>query len=109
MNPTPQQMMMVPCTGVMVRLTMKPEMKPERLMPHMHAEIVDTVKLYLEGKIAQWWAQCDAPGVVFLFRADAVETVRGWMAELPLVKEDLVDLEFFRVGPLAPLRLLSGA
>ena len=75
-------------------------------MPHMPAEVRDTVLLYLEGHIVQWWALCDRPGVVFLFNGSSVEEVQRLMAPLPLVHEDFVELTFTRLGPLTPLRLL---
>jgi hypothetical protein len=55
-----------------------------------------------------WWAQCDAPGVVFVFAATSLEAVETLMAGLPLVKEQLVDLTMTRLGPLQPLQLLLG-
>jgi hypothetical protein len=51
----------------------------------MPTEVRDTVLLYLEGHISQWWALCDRPGVVFLCTATSVEAVRQLMAALPLV------------------------
>jgi len=104
-NPA-QQIIQVPCTGVLVQLTIKPSIKPQTFMPHMPAEVRDTVLLYLAGHISQWWSLCDSPGVLFLFTATSVEAVQQLMAALPLVREDLVDLTFTRVGPLTPLRTL---
>ncbi len=101
-----QQLLQVPCTGVLVQLTIKPGIGPQTLMSHMPREVHDTVLLYLEGRISQWWALCDRPGVVFLFSATNVEEVQQLMAGLPLVQEDLVDLTFTRLGPLTPLRIL---
>ncbi len=107
-NPSPPTLQ-VPCTGVLVQLTIKQALNPQSVMPHMLAEVRDTVVLYLDGHISQWWALCDRPGVVFLFSATSVEKVEQLMSTLPLVREDLVDLTFTRVGPLVPLRILTGA
>ncbi len=104
-NPA-QLIAQVPCTGVLAQLTLKSGINPPTLMAHMPAEVRDTVLLYLDGHISQWWALCDRPGVVFLFAATNVETVQQLMAPLPLVREDLVDLTFTRLGPLMPLRTL---
>jgi predicted RNase H-like HicB family nuclease len=103
---SPEQIIQVPCTGVLVQLTIKSGINPQTLMPHMPAEVRDTVVLYLEGHISQWWALCDLPGVVFLFTETSVDAVQQLMSALPLVKEDLVDLTFTRLGPLTPLRIL---
>jgi len=106
---TTPQMLRGACTNVLVQLTVKSAIDPQRVMPHMPAEIRDTVLLYLEGHISQWWSLCDRPGVVFLFNATGVEEVQRLMATLPLVHEDLVDLAFTRLGPLTPLRILLDA
>jgi hypothetical protein len=104
-NPA-RQIIQVPCTGVLVQLTIKPGVNPQMFMPHMPEEVRDTVLLYLDGHISHWWSLCDRPGVVFLFAATTVEAVQQLMATLPLVREDLVDLTFTRLGPLAPLHML---
>jgi hypothetical protein len=103
------QILQVPCTGVLVQLAIKLTLNPQSVMPHMPKEVRDSVLLYLDGDISQWWALCDRPGVVFLFSATSVEKVQQLMSTLPLVREDLVDLTFNRVGPLVPLRILMGA
>ncbi len=103
---TPQQMLNTPCTTVLVELTIRAGIDPQRVMPHMAEEVRDTVKLYLDGHILQWFALCDKPGVVFLFAARDTETVNAWMAGLPLVQNELVDLKFTKLGALSPLRLL---
>jgi hypothetical protein len=107
-NPA-QQIVQVPCTGVLVQLTIKSGINPQTVMPHLPAEVRDTVLLYLGGRVSQWWALCDRPGVVLLFTATSVEEVQQLMSPLPLVEHDLVDLTFTRVGPLTPLRILLGA
>jgi hypothetical protein len=107
-QPTPdpaQQLLQIPCTGILVQLTIKPGVHPQAFMPHMQAEVRDTVLLYLEGHISQWWALCDRPGVVLLFNATSAEAVQKLIADLPLVREDFVDLTYTRLGPLTPLRL----
>jgi len=104
-----QQILQVPCTGVLVQLTIKQAIAPQTVMPHMPAEVRDTVLLYLNGHINQWWALCDRPGVVFLFNATSVEKVQQLMAALPLVQQHFVDLTFTRLGPLTPLRILVNA
>jgi hypothetical protein len=104
-NPA-RQILQVSCSAVLVQLTLKSDVNPQTAMPHMPAEVRDTVLLYLEGHISQWWSLCDQPGVVFLFTTGSVEAVQQLMTALPLVREDLVDLTFTRLGPLAPLRIL---
>ena len=57
-------------TEVMVILTAKPGVSREQIMKIMPAEIRATVRLYLEGKIRQWYSRGDGRGVVFFLDAE---------------------------------------
>jgi hypothetical protein len=93
-------------TGVMVILTVKANVTREQVMAVMPAEIRETVQLYLNGKIREWYSRGDGRGAVFLLDTKDVAEARAIMEGLPLGKEKLVDEEFIAVGPLLPLRLL---
>ena len=69
-------------------------------------EVRDTVILYLDGKIEQWWIQQDGGGPVFLMSAGTVDEARALTAQLPLVKARVLEFDFIAVGPLSPLRVL---
>ena len=69
-------------------------------------EVRDTVILYLDGKIEQWWMQQDGAGPVFLMSAHTVDEARAQTAQLPLVKARMLEFDFIAVGPLSPLRVL---
>lgn len=75
-------------------------------MKVMQSEVRQTVQLYLDGKIQQWYARGDGRGVVFLLDCKTVEEARGVLEVLPLVKENYASFEYLPLGPLAPLRLL---
>jgi hypothetical protein len=96
-------------TEVMVILTIKQGVTREQVMSVMPAEIRATVKLYLDGKIRQWYSRGDGRGVIFLIDAKAVDEARAVMETLPLAKEHLMDHEYIPVGPLMPLNFLMGA
>ena len=53
-------------TEVMVILTAKQGVTREQIMAIMPSEIRETVKLYLDGKIRQWYSRGDGKGVIFL-------------------------------------------
>src|SRR5438067_11681060 len=59
-------------TGVMVILTVKAGVTREQVMAVMPAEIRQTVQLYLNGKIREWYARGDGRGGVFLLDSRAV-------------------------------------
>ena len=93
-------------TGVMVILTAKAGVTREQVMTVMPAEIRQTVQLYLNGKIREWYARGDGRGAVFLLDSKDVAEAHAIMEGLPLAKQDLMDHEYIAVGPLLPLRLL---
>lgn len=96
-------------TGVFALLTAKPGVTRERVMAIMPAEIRATVRLYLEGKIREWYAREDGKGGVFLLNTRDVAEAESIMEGLPLAKENMLDHEYIPVGPLMPLRLLLGS
>jgi len=91
---------------VLVMLTIKPDIERERVMKVMPDEIRATVRLYLDGKIRQWYSRADGKGVVFILDCKDVDEARSVMEALPVAKEQLVNLEFTALTPLTPLRLL---
>ena len=93
-------------TDVLVILTVKPGVARDQLMKVMPEEIRATVRLYLDGKIRQWYSRADGKGVVFILDCKDVVEARSVMDGLPLSREQLVTLEFMAMAPLAPLRLL---
>jgi len=80
----------------------------QHIMNVMPAEIRATVKLYLDGKIRQWYSRGDGRGVVFFLDVKTVDEGHAIMDTLPLSKENLMDHEYIPVGPLLPLASLIG-
>jgi hypothetical protein len=95
-----------PATDVLVMLTIKPGVEREKVMRVMPDEIRATVRLYLDGKIRQWYSRADGTGVVFVLDCRDVAEATSVMEALPLAKERLVNLEFTALTPLTPIRLL---
>jgi hypothetical protein len=95
-------------TEVLVILTPKAGVTPKQIMAVIPAEIRATVKLYLDGKIRQWYSRGDGKGVIFLVDVKTEDEARAIMETLPLAKEQLMDHEYIPVGPLMPLKALMG-
>jgi hypothetical protein len=93
-------------TGVMVLVTVKAGVTRDQVMATMPAEIQQTVQLYLNGKIREWYSRGDGRGVILLLDTKDVAEAHAIMDGLPLGKQNLVDHEFIAVGPLMPLRML---
>jgi muconolactone delta-isomerase len=93
-------------TGVMVILTVKEGVTRDQVMAVMPAEVRQTVQLYLNGKVREWYSRADGRGTVFLLDAKDVAEAHAVMEGLPLAKQNLMDHEYIAVGPLMPLGLL---
>ena len=94
-------------TGVMVILTVKAGVTREQVMAVMPAEIRQTVQLYLNGKIREWYSRGDGRGAIFLLDSRDVAEAQAIMDRLPLARQNLMDHEYIAVGPLLPLGLLA--
>jgi hypothetical protein len=95
-------------TEVMVIVTARPGVTRQQIMAVMPTEIRETVKLYLDGKIRQWYSRGDGKAVILLLDAKTQDEARAVMDSLPLSKEQLVDDEYIPLGPLMPLMGLIG-
>ena len=93
-------------TGVIVILTVKAGVTREQVMAIMPAEIRETVQLYLNGKIREWYSRADGRGAVFLLDSKDVAEAEAIMDALPLANQNIMDHEHIAVGPLLPLGLL---
>src|SRR5579864_2081352 len=93
-------------TQILAIMTVKPGITRDQIMKIMPEEIRATVRLYLDGKIRQWYSRADGKRVVFVLDCKDVAEATSVMEALPLAKERLVNLEFTALTPLTPLRLL---
>ena len=108
-SPQPTSGVTSPKTAeVLVILTAKQGVTRQQIMNIMPAEIRATVKLYLDGKIRQWYSRGDGRGVVFSLDVRTVDEAHAIVDTLPLSKEDLMDHEYIPIGPLLPLAGLIG-
>ena len=81
-------------------------LSPEQRQQIMPNEVPATLKLYLDGKIEQFWFRQDAPGVIFLMNVETVEQATAATHALPLAAGGFMNFEMIPVGPLAPLGML---
>jgi hypothetical protein len=83
----------------------KPTLTPEKIQQHLPNEVPATLKLYLDGKVEQFWFRENA-GPIFLMNVESAEQAKATLDTLPLVADGLMTYELLPVGPLAPLGLL---
>ena len=94
-------------TAVLVIETPRPGVTPQQIMAVIPEEIRATVKLYLDGKIREWYSRGDGKGVIVLIDVKTEDEARGIIESLPLVRAQLMDHQYIPVGPLMPLRALN--
>ena len=95
-------------TDVLVLMTLKAGVPREEFAKVLPSEVRATVRLYLDGKLRQWFQRSDGKGVVFILPATTVADAQAIMASLPLAQANLVDHEYVALSPLGPLAALLG-
>jgi hypothetical protein len=99
--------MELPTTNVLVKMSMKTDVpRPDNFGEIMQEEVRETVKLYLGGKISQWYYRGDGGGVIFIMNVSSVEEAKTAIDALPLGREDMVKAEYIPLQPMAPLGML---
>ncbi len=104
---TPADLLLsVPTTKVLAIGSLDAPLSDEQRKGIMSHEVPDTVKLYLAGKIDQWYVRKDGKGVVFLLNLTSAEEAKAVLDQLPLGQAKLMHFDFIPLGPLSPLGLL---
>src|ERR1700733_4130448 len=87
---------------VMAIASITKPLSPEQRQQIMPNEVPATLKLYLDGRIEQFWYRQDAPGVIFLMNVESVEQAKAAVEALPLAAGGFANYQLMQVGPLAP-------
>jgi hypothetical protein len=101
-------MQSTPTTKILAIGTINPGVEREKVFAMLPEEVRDTANLYLEGKIDQWYSQQNGRGVVFILNVTDPAAAHEMLEKLPLGQAHLMSFELIQLGPLAPLRQLSG-
>lgn len=102
------KMQPTPTTKILAIGTANPGIDMKQVFELLPEEVRDTANLYLEGKIDQWYSQQNGKGVVFILNMTDVAAAHEMLEQLPLGRAHLMSFELIPLGPLAPLRFLSG-
>ncbi|WP_426441917.1 muconolactone Delta-isomerase family protein [Bradyrhizobium genosp. P] len=98
----------VPTTRILAIGTINPGVDPAAARAILPTEVRETVKLYLDGKIDQWYSLQGRPGVVFILNVTDTAAAHEILEQLPLGQAHLMSFELIPLGPLNPLRQLLG-
>jgi hypothetical protein len=88
--------------------TITPGTDPAAVRAVLPTEVRETVRLYLDGKIDQWYSLQNRPGVAFILNVTDVAAAHEMLEKLPMGQAHLMSFELIPLGPLNPLRALPG-
>jgi hypothetical protein len=95
-------------TKILAIGTINPGVDQAQVNAILPSEVKDTVNLYLEGKIDQWYSLQDRKGVAFILNVTDPAAANEMLENLPLGQAHIMSFELIPVGPLNPLRKLPG-
>jgi hypothetical protein len=97
-----------PTTRILAIGTLNPGVDPAAARAILPMEVRETVKLYLNGKIDQWFSLQGRNGVAFILNVTDIAEAHEMLEKLPLGQAHLMSFELTPLGPLNPLRQLLG-
>ena len=104
--PMPAAGLDVPTIKLLAIGTFTAKGTPDRWKPLLPAEVRDTVRLYLAGKIDQWYLKQDHSGVVFMMNVTDPKEARKLLGKFPFGQAGMMEFQIIPLGPIAPLRVL---
>ena len=96
----------VPTTKILAIGQWTAEGAPDARAPVLPIEIRETVRLYLAGKVDQWYFKTDESGIVLVMNVTDPEEARALLEKLPLGQAGMMEFQFIPLGPIKPLALL---
>jgi hypothetical protein len=105
-GPPASSLLAVPTTKLLAIGSFTAKATPDVSMPILPSEVRETVRLYLDGKIDQWYVKQDQSGVVFVMNLTDPQEAHALLDKLPLGQAGLMTFQFIPLGPISPLRLL---
>ena len=102
----PSSSLDVPTTKLLAIGTFTAKGSPDQWKPLLPAEVRDTVRLYLAGKIDQWYLKQDQSGVVFMMNVTDPKEALELLGRFPFGQAGLMEFQIIPLGPIGPLRVL---
>ncbi|PZR83303.1 MAG: hypothetical protein DLM68_14475 [Hyphomicrobiales bacterium] len=96
----------VPTTKLLAIGSFTAKGTPDKWKPLLPSEVRDTVRLYLAGKIDQWYLKQDQSGVVFMMNVTDPKEALELLGKFPFGKAGLMEFQIIPLGPIGPLRVL---
>ncbi len=83
-----------------------PGVNLEKVSPHLQEEAKHAWQLYERGIFRELYFRGDRPGAVIVLECKDVEEAKKVLAELPLVKEHLIEFDYIPLQHFAPFAAL---
>jgi hypothetical protein len=96
----------VPTTKLLAIGSFTAKGTPDKWKPLLPSEVRDTVRLYLAGKIDQWYLKQDQSGVVFMMNVTDPKEALELLGKIPFGQAGLMEFQIIPLGPIGPLRVL---
>ena len=97
-----------PTTKILAIGTINPGFEQSQMFAVLPDEVRETVDLYLDGKIEQWYSLQGKPGVAFVINVTDPAVAHEMLEKLTVGKAHMMSFELIPLGPLNPLRFLQG-
>src|SRR5215475_7632556 len=81
-----------PTTKILAIGTINPGVDPAAARAILPTEVRETVKLYLDGRIDQWYSLQGRPGVAFILNVTDTAAAHEMLEKLPLGQAHLMSL-----------------
>jgi hypothetical protein len=96
----------VPATKLLAIGSFTAKATPNVWKSFLPSEVRETARLYLAGKIDQWYVKSDQSGVVFMMNLTDPKEAQDLLGKLPMGQAGLMEFQIISLGPLSPLRVL---
>lgn len=97
-----------PTTRILAIGTVNAGADPAAVRAILPTEVRETVSLYLDGRIDQWFSLQGRSGVAFILNVTDPAAAHAMLEKLPLGRAHLMSFELIPLAPLNPLRQLQG-
>ncbi len=83
-----------------------PGVSMEHILPHLKKEAIHAWNMYKSGVYRELYMRGDRPGAAIILECNSMEDAKRELAELPLVKNNLVEFEIIPLQAFSPFEEL---
>jgi hypothetical protein len=83
-----------------------PGVTMEQILPHLEEEASHAWKMYKSGVYRELYMRGDRPGAAIVLECESIKEAKEFLAELPLVKYNLIEFEVIPLQAFTPFEKL---